>query len=510
LEVKAPVLATMPLFVKSQQERRSKWNTITHERPWNENITSDNESIHISSPKKQSQKSKEEEETRKEIQIAASEYLRKSIELKNVAHSQQNIRNPAVNGRYPILEVDMVVFAPNEDQNDDDSESESDNWIPLESRTATMALIRMVNRVPLLDSAEASACGLVQGITSRASIWNAFGLNVTKSNERARKEALHKGRSFVPYFTVKDSDHVAPFFERGTHSRFEDGSDMESESEDDSGGRDDTENIHSRNKRKQKGKRKVILLPAHIRLGNILLLVQINADPTTLPLPTLSKGRLPLNNESIDKALERGITACLRSLQITNPALLLTCHQLKTTVRDTRYIPSVAAALAGITCKSKNKTFQDVVSVAAREWEKEDESIENGDSQLAIRVGSLGPALERRLRLVCIQSAHIKSRGNGTRQRKKVKDSGDKESESDSDENESNDSQELTQVITDITPTKIVKKSRRGSIDSWDSGMSCASTMIPNPERTVSELALVEGRIVNKRKEDDYDDEDWL
>jgi hypothetical protein len=65
---------------------------------------------------------------------------------------------------------------------------ESNEGKPSETRTATMALLCMVNRIPLLDSAEAAACGLVQGVTSRSLTWNSFGLGVARSNERAKKE----------------------------------------------------------------------------------------------------------------------------------------------------------------------------------------------------------------------------------------------------------------------------------------------------------------------------------
>jgi hypothetical protein len=57
---------------------------------------------------------------------------------------------------------------------------------------------------------------------------------------------------------------------------------------------------------------------------------------------------LPLNEKSIDDALELGISSCLQSLQISNPSLLLDANQLKKTERDVRLIPSVAAALTSM------------------------------------------------------------------------------------------------------------------------------------------------------------------
>jgi hypothetical protein len=467
-----------------------------------------------SSPPKQSKKSKEEDETRREIQIAAATFLRKSIEYKNVAHSEQSIRHAsATKGQYPILEVDMVVFAPNDQSDDDDDNPESDEGIHSETRTATMALIRMVNRIPLLDSAEAAACGLVQGITARSLTWNSFGLGVARSNERAKKELAQRGRTFVPYFAVKDSDHVAPFFARGNHARFEDDDDGcdNDESDEDSDSSDcGTEQPRTTTRKRNRKKKQVILLPAHLRLGNILLMVQINADPKTLPLPTLSKGRLPLNDESIDKALERGITACLRSLQITNPTLLLTSQQLKTTVRDTRYIPSVAAALACIACKSKNTKLQGVILEASNEWEQEDDTVAAEDSQVALRVASLGPALERRLRLICTKIKCSKKRiVPATRKKSKSKGSSDKENEPDMKSPLSIESTpEPYQACTGSSPRRAPAKNkgRRGSLDSWGSVMS-ADEGSPVQE-TAPATEETGGRVIT-REDDDYEDEDW-
>lgn len=76
------------------------------------------------------------------------------------------------------------------------------------------------------------------------------------------------------------------------------------------------------------------------------------------PMDSLQKGRLPLNDPSIDDALEVGLLECLRSLQRTNPRLLLTTHELKRTERDARYVPAIAAALASIICNSRCNDFQ--------------------------------------------------------------------------------------------------------------------------------------------------------
>ena len=78
-----------------------------------------------------------------------------------------------------------------------------------------------------------------------------------------------------------------------------------------------------------------------------------------------------MNDKGINDALENGITSCLRSLQRTNPKLLLTAHQLKRVERDLKYVPSVAGAIASVLCRSKQRgLFEHAASVMAG-WDKE-------------------------------------------------------------------------------------------------------------------------------------------
>ena len=55
-----------------------------------------------------------------------------------------------------------------------------------------------------------------------------------------------------------------------------------------------------------------------------------------------------MNDVAINTALQAGLNACLRSLQKTNPSLLLTAAQLKKTERDVIYIPTLASALSSL------------------------------------------------------------------------------------------------------------------------------------------------------------------
>ena len=405
LEVMAPTLSTVPLFVRSPLERQFKNRPATNfsQRDgdeWNPDAA-DADSDSVSSMEV-------DNDIRKEIQRAVSCFLKRNVDLNNVAHSTQPIRNGKRRTKNsPTLEVDVIVY---EKSSDDDDEETNNTDMP----SAQMTLVRMVNRIPLLDGAEAPACGLVQCVASQQSMWASFGLSVRHGTDLTAQDL----RLFVPTYAVRDSDNVASFFQnRSPHQLFEIQEDEYEEDEDSviERGNDDDEKPKAR-------KRKHLLLPAHLRLGNVLLIVQIHAKPSSLPLPTLSKSRLPLNDTAIDSAVETGVMECLQSLQKTNPDILLTPKQLKTTIRDTRYIPSAAAAMACVVCKSKDENFQNHFLKMIRGWsnrETKDDSTENVSSSrrnsdaednddekevgndLLLEVNKLGPLLEAKLRKIC-------------------------------------------------------------------------------------------------------------
>jgi hypothetical protein len=96
------------------------------------------------------------------------------------------------------------------------------------------------------------------------------------------------GENFAPMYAVRDSDQVVPFIRSGTHDQYDmDEWDEESQYDDDSSSGDEREGRSTQRKRSARNK----FLPAHLRLGNVLLIVQITAKPSSLPLPTLSKVR---------------------------------------------------------------------------------------------------------------------------------------------------------------------------------------------------------------------------
>ena len=398
LEVMAPTLSTVPLFVRSSLERRQQnqhaaTNSIqpTDDDQWSlKDAGSDSDSacsVDVDT------------DIRKDIQRAVSSFLRCNVDLKNVAHSKQPIGSGKRRTKTsPTLEVDMIVYEKRSD-NDEGTDNASD--MP----SARMTLVRMVNRIPLLDGAEASACGLVQCVATKQSMWSSFGLSARHGTDLTAADL----RLFAPTYAIRDSDNVASFFQnRSPHQLFvlqdiEDGDDDQTETEN---GQEDE--MEPKPKKKAQPSH---LLPAHLRLGNILVIIQIHAHPSSLPLPTLSKSRLPLNDIAIDSAVEAGVVKCLQSLQKTNPSLLLTPMQLKTTIRDTRYIPSAAAAMACVICKSKDENYQKHFLKVIRGWtakvrvdphRRDDCTDDEHEDQNLLEVSKLGPLLEAKLREICV------------------------------------------------------------------------------------------------------------
>ena len=103
----------------------------------------------------------------------------------------------------------------------------------------------------------------------------------------------------IPTYYLKDSAQVAPFFRSNTHALYESDSDgngeLNSDKEDGSDcsyvSSGDEEKVTYASKKRKRNKR-AKLLPAGIRIGNLLVIAQIHASPSALPLPTLSKVRL--------------------------------------------------------------------------------------------------------------------------------------------------------------------------------------------------------------------------
>ncbi|KAL7542024.1 hypothetical protein ACHAXR_011450 [Thalassiosira sp. AJA248-18] len=463
IEVKAPTLQSRPLYIRppAEIERRmnrkrnkslganslmdvsdansdSDENSNKHNWDGGDCLDERNSPVaEINQPrtsKAARQRAEAELQKKKKISLmckaAAAYKSRPDLRVENVAYSSQPIRRKksgsgqsstsSANG--PLLEIGLIVFGPEPDTGnycDENSDHESCHRDCGNGRKslATLQVVRMVNGIPLLDSSEALACGVVQKMSNSA-VWNSFGLNVLQNSEN------DLDLDPVPLsLEINDSAQVAPFLKSTAHSMFHDqsqGNDQSSSDEDDF----DVENFRGKRKKERQVR---CLLPAALRLGDVLVVVQIRAKPSALPLPTLSKGRLPLNDKGISDALENGISDCLRCLQRSSPGLLLTAHQLKRVERDVKYVPSVAGAIASVLCKSKQIGVYDSAKNIASGWDddvKKNVSCSNdletvqmrGRARSAVaernnpmhsqaneeklRVDALRPILERRLRLV--------------------------------------------------------------------------------------------------------------
>ena len=142
---------------------------------------------------------------------------------------------------------------------------------------ATLKLIRIVNGVPIMENAEAHSCGLVHGIANK-SVWGSFGLDIDRTSAAASNDC-----SRTPSFVLRDSSLIAPFIKKNSNHR-----QLKI---------NDYEKIYHHNHSSQKKKRKKDtcpqndFMPANVRIGTILVVVEIHAAPNLLPLPSLSKVR---------------------------------------------------------------------------------------------------------------------------------------------------------------------------------------------------------------------------
>lgn len=361
LEVLAPNLSRVPLYIQptkkgeisavsleSQQKRKlttistkkeskKKVNTDFREEDddgsifinsdtWNHGLERENDELNSDGDCKSENTMPTDEPHSLErwgIWKATQLFLGRPIDLANVSHAvvpirkkgraaaQSKTKKVAYSG--PKLEVVVIVHGPNDDVDEldmeqvygrpqgyldeDDDEAFLDEHVTRTSScevsdSARMVLVRMVNKIPLLDSAEAVACGLVQSLSSKKRMWNSFGLEVSLKHDSANVGKL-------PYFEVRDSEQVAPFFKKGAHNLLENDHDSKLEYNGESDNESDgevlaagTEETGGTKRKRPPSRSRRRLLPASVRLGNILVIAQIHAEPTSLPLPTLSKVRM--------------------------------------------------------------------------------------------------------------------------------------------------------------------------------------------------------------------------
>ena len=326
LEVKAPTLQSMPLYIRPPGEMErpvmdraasgGDGENSNRGNNWDGGDGFDEEGIsvdpddggHHRAPKisKAAQQRAEADVRRKEklslICKAAVAYKRRpDLKVENVAYSMQPIRRDYTGSRQsspsqsgPVLEMSLIVFGPAlgdaENHSDDGSENGSyprgsdDNHRCNKMNSSELQVVRMVNGIPLLDSSEALACGVINKVSSNSDTWNTFGLSVSRKSENVQGP-VPSNELNTPTFVVNDSAQVAPFLMSTTHSLFRD----QSRDWDQSCSDDDEFDTENRRGKRKKARQAKCLLPAALRLGDILMVVQIRAKPSALPLPTLSK-----------------------------------------------------------------------------------------------------------------------------------------------------------------------------------------------------------------------------
>jgi len=253
---------------------------IWHERVAHESFSNNNDDEPMVIDGVENGSDLESRSQREIIMEMAQYYLKCPIKFQNTAHSVFPIHHTSFVSKKdrPRIEVDLVVY--NQGLNDAYSLNqryESDKSMPLNSSSSPwngeIMLVRIVNGVPMLDGVEAYSCGLVQGLASMRNTWKAFGLDITMvsgndqevnmENQLSAKIVSHAN---APVYNIKDSIELAQYLKEGTHDKFyvkgKEG-----------GGLGSTEKK----------------LPAGIRIGKILIIVHLRANPIDLPLPTLSK-----------------------------------------------------------------------------------------------------------------------------------------------------------------------------------------------------------------------------
>ncbi len=226
-----------------------------------------------------------EKERREFANAVQSFWPNGNVKLGNVARSVRRIKNFNAEGTSSgdniekeskvELEVSIAVCPDfehdqNRDSNGDSSMSRSKKPLLEDEQAARLQLVRIVNDVPIIENAEAHSCGLVHGIANK-SVWGSFGLDIERT-----ATATQDTSPSVPSFRLRDSNLVAPFINKNANHKL-----LEQDN-------DETQN---RKRRRRGASASNDLSLANLRIGVILVVVHVRANPSALPLPTLSKVR---------------------------------------------------------------------------------------------------------------------------------------------------------------------------------------------------------------------------
>ena len=143
----------------------------------------------------------------------------------------------------------------------------SNETLSKDGKAARLELVRIVNGIPIMESTEAQSCGIVHGVANK-DLWGSYGLDIDRRTTIAPETS-----SSTTSFLLRDSNIIAPFIHKNPkHKQLKP---------------NNCEGIRKRNREREKHERD--LLPASVRIGLILVVVEIRTVLSSLFLPTLSK-----------------------------------------------------------------------------------------------------------------------------------------------------------------------------------------------------------------------------
>jgi hypothetical protein len=113
--------------------------------------------------------------------------------------------------------------------------------------------------------------------------------------------------------------------------------------------------------------------------------------------------------DAIDKAIQTGISDCLRKLQKTSSLLFLNASQLRRIERDALYVPAVSKALSSILFNAANKDISQRLINNIQTWGSVPIS-NTGDTMAQPSPDDISSLVEGRLRAVLEQSEKAKTK----------------------------------------------------------------------------------------------------
>lgn len=230
---------------------------------------------------------------------------------------------------------------------------------------------------------------------------------------------------------------------------------------------------------------------------------------SSLILPSIIlQGRLPLNHGPIGKALQLGLRSCLRSLQATNPQLLLTTAQLRYAEREVHHKPALASAVSRVICRMPNNAQRGRLLSTISNWGADDSSgvrvgsYYDTDIQSGGRLGEIdiSKAIEKQMTSV-IQAKEEEAKKKKRRPRSRTKDN--KKDESDFSDLDGSDNEHKTS--DDESALGVQNGEIKGDADSSGSPYSIQLQAL----LTIKGGTKIDEKSPEKTMDIDTDDEWW-